>query len=446
MVNMWRKLLPQTNTERGDLNTKGTTIMDLPEDIIVDILLRLPVKSLCCIQCVSKTSFDIARTPEFATLYSLRLLDPATNSHIFTFPQLILYTKSFNQEYESLVTLQSVEYISGKNRLTKTRQSARVSKLCFKNCSYASYGQVDFVYCNLLCFYRGYELPRLLVNPLRGEVLELPGGNIGGSVNSWSGIGFDHVTSTYKIVTILPQANGNNHIIAQVLVFGTSSWRKILLVSPCDGMKIIFGTESKNTTYTSGHMHCLIYGNDGIRHIISFDFNKEELHEIPLPNDSLRLSYYSSDLTLLNLRGFLAIVNFGSRRRRKDHIEIWALKSYDKKKWELLHQIEINELNVDPDIINVNYAFANTCVEWEHGICFAKSDVCYFWDLRHLSVTMVKFPTFSSSMFSNSSWQNKRTIYRTSSIFGYTESLISLKSYGIVIEETKSKEGECHID
>lgn len=83
-----------------------------------------------------------------------------------------------------------------------------------------------------------------LVNPLRGEVLELLGSDV--EVPTYNkfcvrnddrhGMGFDDVTSTYKIVHIsgnTPRRNtmveyaGSNHIAAQVYAMGTRSWRTI---------------------------------------------------------------------------------------------------------------------------------------------------------------------------------------------------------------------------
>ncbi|KAI5319873.1 hypothetical protein L3X38_039581 [Prunus dulcis] len=68
------------------------TLMDLPNDFLFDVFARLPVKSLCHIRSVSKTSLSILDNPFFATL---RLL-PATNIVVVELPQLMLLTHSWS--------------------------------------------------------------------------------------------------------------------------------------------------------------------------------------------------------------------------------------------------------------------------------------------------------------------------------------------------------------
>lgn len=78
--------------------------MDLPNDILLDILTRLPIKSLCHIRSVSKTSLSIVDNPFFA---KLRLLNPVVEG-----PQLMLLTQtsSFIPSHRSRFALQSFNY------------------------------------------------------------------------------------------------------------------------------------------------------------------------------------------------------------------------------------------------------------------------------------------------------------------------------------------------
>lgn len=73
--------------------------------------MRLPVKSLGAIQCVSKASLNIAGSPGFAALHTLRLLDSATNSGIVEspVPRLMLLAKSRDEDRETLM-FQSFNY------------------------------------------------------------------------------------------------------------------------------------------------------------------------------------------------------------------------------------------------------------------------------------------------------------------------------------------------
>ncbi|KAI5320044.1 hypothetical protein L3X38_039752 [Prunus dulcis] len=68
--------------------------MDLPRDIILDVLTRLPVKSLSEMRCISKSSLNIIDNPFFATLHTSRLLNSAVNSTTAGEEQLMLLAHS----------------------------------------------------------------------------------------------------------------------------------------------------------------------------------------------------------------------------------------------------------------------------------------------------------------------------------------------------------------
>ncbi|KAL6280610.1 hypothetical protein ACE6H2_017491 [Prunus campanulata] len=96
--------------------------MDLPRDIILDVLTRLPVKSLSEICCISKTSLNIIDNPFFATLHTSRLLNSAVNSTTAGEVQLMLLAHSWSSRDDKFLTaLQSLKY-NDKNGLTKSRR------------------------------------------------------------------------------------------------------------------------------------------------------------------------------------------------------------------------------------------------------------------------------------------------------------------------------------
>lgn len=95
--------------------------MDLPIDTLVDILLRLPVKSRGCIQCVSKTLLKMVNYISFSTLHTRLLI--ATNSAADQVPRLMCCSLSClfeSNDPDELVTLQSLKYNVDKT-LTKGR-------------------------------------------------------------------------------------------------------------------------------------------------------------------------------------------------------------------------------------------------------------------------------------------------------------------------------------
>ncbi|XP_068323472.1 F-box protein At3g13820-like [Pyrus communis] len=318
-------------------NTSCSSLTSLPTEILIDILLRLPVSSLFCIRCVSKTVLNIVDCPSFVTLHTQRLLTvQATQTN---FDDVNQVPKLMHMDH-SITTVgycafQSVEYDDNKNAFTHKEDDATAP---------AEFGpppprpdgwyeKFEFVFCNLLCFrFFGYresdsirfEEPCILVNPLRREVLvlptttnaQLPASCPKDSVLDWLAMGLDNVTNHLKIVRVSGNKDYSSQLVAQVHVLGTNSWREVDSVPPCN--------LSATKLYAYGDMHWLVwseyeypvngdngdddgeyYDDDNNNYddaddyydydddddpikwaisIVSFDFSKEEFHQrIPPP-------------------------------------------------------------------------------------------------------------------------------------------------------------------
>lgn len=102
----------------------------------------------------------------------------------------------------------------------------------------------------------------------------------------WYGMGFDNITSTYKIVRVSKIVKKERYgyystigMVTHILVLGTNSWREIPSVPP-SGLNC-----ASNVCAAYGDMHWLkrrVRGA-GKSHIISFDFKKEEFYWTPTP-------------------------------------------------------------------------------------------------------------------------------------------------------------------
>ncbi|KAL6182565.1 hypothetical protein ACLB2K_043984 [Fragaria x ananassa] len=92
-------------------NENPRQLMDLPIDIVVKILLRLPVESLRRIRCVSKTLLNKVDSLSFVRQYTLSLV--TGNNHVVQVPQLMCFaytSPSDGEEDTTSVTLQSLRY------------------------------------------------------------------------------------------------------------------------------------------------------------------------------------------------------------------------------------------------------------------------------------------------------------------------------------------------
>lgn len=218
----------------------NSTLVDLPTEVLSDLFLRLPVKSLCCLQCVCKTLKKVVDCRFFIKQRLLMTALDTNNAADDEVPQFIV-TEPNDYGY----TLQVLEY---DGHILRNSKHGIVSDIVtegrFSNGKYARY-YLDFVFYNLVLVpHSEYGGPCYLFNPLNGEVLMLPESHVQVSMpptdyrrytmefNDWYGMGFD-VAGSVKIVRVSGNVEYNN-LVAQVLVLGTNLWREIRSVPPCN--------------------------------------------------------------------------------------------------------------------------------------------------------------------------------------------------------------------
>ncbi|CAN6688469.1 unnamed protein product [Malus baccata var. baccata] len=179
--------------------------------------------------------------------------------------------------------LQSSNNTRKHNYLRETKHTFRVTNFCNSN-----FCGVRFVFCNLFFFNESSVsgCPRFwLVDPLGGEVLEVPGGTIASCVCDLI------MSNTYKIV-------------------------QIDSVPPCE--------LSVNKTSACGNMHWLVNEDDEVgrnpNRIISFDFKKEELFWTPHPNIHFsRYNYINDSLNLVSYKFTLGLLESKDFEGKKKH-------------------------------------------------------------------------------------------------------------------------------
>lgn len=215
--------------------------MDLDINILMDIILRLPATSVCCLRSVSKLLKNMVDNPAFVIMYTQRLLTATNNAA--EVPQLMLLVKSSLTEcFFNFKPLCSLDYNVNENALKLRNRGIESEILTSNNNRY----NVHFVFCNLVCFKDlKYGGRCFLFNPLKGEVQMLPTSNVqvpaapsyrrGRAFFDWYAMGFDNITSTYKNLRVCGKPFPKN-LVAQILVLGTSTWRVISSVPPCEGL------------------------------------------------------------------------------------------------------------------------------------------------------------------------------------------------------------------
>ncbi|XP_056695003.1 F-box/kelch-repeat protein At3g06240 [Spinacia oleracea] len=300
--------------------------IELQEDVLIEILARLPVKSLIRFTCVCKYWLTFIRSPEFASKHHA--------------------TRSGNdRELDSLLTTfppaSSISIISCENLTFETAFKFRPAVECepprfgidhhelVSGC--AIYGPCNGLF--LLYLRRGFENVILLWNPATREVFRLP--NPIKYMISYFGFGFDEVTNDYKVVCFYYV--GTNSIVVQLYSLAANSWWQVddAGFSPCSGSSsagfnfeevVADGPCSGISTGRMHHWMSRDVGYDSsFPSLLSFDMVDEVFVETPLPDKTGSsaefLNQYSNDMypTLYYMDDTIEFTR---------GMHIWVLKEY----------------------------------------------------------------------------------------------------------------------
>ncbi|KAI8567203.1 hypothetical protein RHMOL_Rhmol02G0102400 [Rhododendron molle] len=180
----------------------------LPEEILIDVLARLPVKSLCRFKCVSPSWNSLISHPYFAKTHLNR-----TNKH--PYPNKIIISTNDN--------LYSVDFTDLNTTITKLDFSAMAQHAAVRNS------------CDGLLLASDNERSILfLLNPSTGERNELPTrppvlDPVRKRRGSHYGLGYDSSTDDYKVVifTRYKTEFSQYFSILDVYSLKTRAWRRI---------------------------------------------------------------------------------------------------------------------------------------------------------------------------------------------------------------------------
>ncbi|XP_058189557.1 F-box protein At3g07870-like [Rhododendron vialii] len=306
-----------------------TSMKDLPIDVSLDILQRLPVTSFSSAKLVCKDFYRLASHPELILHYHhphknpygiiIRILSSYINEPFYT-----------NQLY----------LVDSRRCLTQIIQPRMKKK----------YNPGPMLSCNgLLCllFYK-HKHPRLdcyracLFNPLTGEhdFLTDPGlprvreSSLNGTMvssNQFFGFGFDVRTEEYKLVRIvkLSYEGGRTYLQAEVFTLGRSGCQISEIYTP------FVCPDQSSDVVVGGAIHWLCEDENSTwfdpksRIILSFDLFEEKFHQMATPDCEI-----SEFCKISVLGGCLAITgDFGVYQGRHE-VQIWLLKEYGvKESW-----------------------------------------------------------------------------------------------------------------
>lgn len=199
------------------------------------------------------------------------------------------------------------------------------------------------------------------------------------------GMGFDKITSTYKIVRLYQitcRKGERSRLVALVHVLGTSSWYEI--PAPAFAPNCLEDCFCREGICAYGDIHwmfCEIITKPYLNHIISFDFTKEEFYSTRTPHPAALSTEMS--VQYITLKGSMAILKISETTT----IDIWVMKDYNTKEWTLEYNIDLQTLGQDLLLM----LCSARCDEWENGIVFIseESDTSLFFDSRDVPMNHV---------------------------------------------------------
>ncbi|XLR36291.1 F-box/kelch-repeat protein At3g23880-like [Arachis hypogaea] len=301
---------------------------DLPEELIREILLRLPARTLASLRSVCTSWRNLISAPDFTFNHLRRsyFRDPSLTPPQIAYHRIILPSVT-------------IRVLSVQSMMENPSKPTRLD--CFRGpCDYTIVGSFHGLLC-MFNYDRSQKSHAMLWNPCTGFTFKSP--EISG-IARISGFGYDHLSDTYKLYGIFKK-NGPSGMESstRIYTFGpTSSWRRIDDI-PLALLGVGVPTDDHCTFHnTTGVFFCskkactinwsiMSPKKDWITKdvVVYFDLGKETYGGFTLP---VRLSGYCTHLCVL--RDCLSVCYEDEIKR---HWIMWQMKEYgDPQSWTTL--------------------------------------------------------------------------------------------------------------
>ncbi|KAK8346490.1 hypothetical protein V6Z11_A07G221000 [Gossypium hirsutum] len=310
-----RKTQTEDDDDDDHHQPQPTAMETLPNEIIVDILSRLPITSLVQFKFVCKRWRALTQDPVLADMHLSRKADGND-------PCLILHCD---------FPIRNQIYFLDLSAHNQDKDKVKRLYVPFQ----ATMPEFDVVgSCNgLLCLSDSLYNDALYIhNPFTMDCIELPKSRQYSDHELVFGFGFHPKTKEYKVVKIVYYRNTSSYSRArrtvypqsdvQIYTLGSSSWRSLGKVS-------YQFVRRPSEALVNGRLHWVSRPRryHPARRLISFDLADEQFREVPKP-DCGGLNRCNFHLSVLG--GCLAAAVYGNYGK----LEIWVMKCYNvKESW-----------------------------------------------------------------------------------------------------------------
>ncbi|KAF5751232.1 F-box and associated interaction domains-containing protein putative isoform 1 [Tripterygium wilfordii] len=383
-TNLFQKKIPATEAMK---------FIDIPEDLVTNILLYLPAKSLARFKCVCKSWCSLIGDPKFVVEHHHKQTTLYSNSF-----WVIGRDKCSNYEFILCFIKDDGDEIP---IVTETISHGDEPFCGFK----LVLGPRNGLYC--VC----EDVTVTIINPSTGESKTLPDSQLEPpNVASFQcpdfGFGFDNKNNDYKVLRFVDYDCNGGATIHQIELYSlkSESWRKLAGI---DNVRL---WSNKDDAYKDGVYYWWAKGENGCC-ILSFDMVDEVFETMPLPDFGIpSIDYHTTSdscnhrAALSIFKGSLAAIAYPNKKGIEGYIDIWVMAAL-KETW--VKQARIGPIS----------AIGRPLVFWKNGGLFLEDIdgqlAIAFYDPRRGSIYLVEKLPFHPFMFSLQ-------------VLNYSQSLVSI--------------------
>ncbi|XP_076912558.1 F-box/kelch-repeat protein At3g06240-like [Bidens hawaiensis] len=350
-------------------------MFDLPRDILIDILSRLPAKSLGQFKSVSKYWLSLISSEEFIKFHHRRALFDTNTNHSRGF---VISTHSLHSiNYESPSCYEGIDDDNSRAIISLTdpfEKESVIEKKLGSSC-YGLIFSVCFDDCILL-WNPTTEKTRVILDPLT----PFP------DATRFYGLGYEFSMDDYKLVSA-SRSISSNSISCQVFNLKVGSWRTVQTSHMSINDPNMIGS------FSNGAIHWIVRHrahDDGLKNreaILSFDIKDEVFMDIVLPNGGE--NEQSGFRCLGDWKGCLYAVYGGVNGV---DVDVWVMKEFGvESSWSKV--IKLDWIRFDCD-----YVMTPVCFTHEDDVVIDLDS----WDLVRFNVkdnTITRFKKCSTDWY-----------------------------------------------
>ncbi|PIA39456.1 hypothetical protein AQUCO_02600124v1 [Aquilegia coerulea] len=304
----------------------------LPQEILIEIFLRLPVKSLLRCKCLSKLWFRLIKSHYFVNLH-MEHVNQNKPSILFTsiLDSADIYIRLRSLDYEACNILKRKTFeLNDEKGVIKTKKFFLPRKFVIAGscnglvCLWDYKDEIVYAICYPRTINVPYDTTKFDGLPDYGVI--------------WHDLGFGHdpITNTYKVVRVDIPDPDITHCKVYVYALGKKEWKRI-------STPFRLSYSYKKPPFVNGALHWIRMRNfyvqtdnaQTVDSIISFDVGSEEFRELPWIPESIVKHIKSFCMGVL--QGCLSVF---SSNYVEGLFDIWLMKDYGvKESWTKLHSI-----------------------------------------------------------------------------------------------------------